>query len=220
MQESCHWIRVIPRRPGAPHGQRAGLGTDTLPAAPAIYLPLRGALRSLGVLAVLPRNRRRILLPEQRHLLETFAGQIALAWERAALGEEAASSRIAAETESLRNCLNRHAGDFVAFAATWEVLGELLAHSHTEDRHFRELESDRRVLGCLAQFLSSSFDRPHDRADKELVVADTRFFREPVETLLRSSYQPHHFFHATKYAALTWAEYFTIKFLWWNWWSI
>ena len=87
------------------HGQRAGLGTDTLPAAPAIYLPLRGALRSLGVLAVLPRNRRRILLPEQRHLLETFAGQIALAWERAALGEEAASSRIAAETESLRNTL-------------------------------------------------------------------------------------------------------------------
>jgi two-component system sensor histidine kinase KdpD len=87
------------------HGQRAGLGTDTLPAAAAIYLPLRGAQRSLGVLGVLPRNRRRILLPEQRHLLETFASQIALAWERSALGEEAAVSRIAAETESLRNTL-------------------------------------------------------------------------------------------------------------------
>ena len=60
---------------------------------------------TLGVLAVLPANRRRILLPEQRHLLETFAGQIALAWERAALGEEAATARIAAETESLRNTL-------------------------------------------------------------------------------------------------------------------
>ncbi len=87
------------------HGQRAGLGTDTLPAAPAVYLPLGGAQRSLGVLAVLPTNRRRILLPEQRHLLETFAGQIALAWERAALGEEAAASRVAAESESLRNTL-------------------------------------------------------------------------------------------------------------------
>ena len=87
------------------HGQRAGLGTDTLPAAPAVYLPLRGARGALGVLAVLPTNRRRVLLPEQRHLLETFAGQIALAWERVALGEEAARSRIAAESESLRNTL-------------------------------------------------------------------------------------------------------------------
>jgi two-component system sensor histidine kinase KdpD len=87
------------------HGQRAGLGTDTLPAAPAVYLPLRGARGALGVLGVLPMNRRRVLLPEQRHLLETFAGQIALAWERAALGEEAATARIAAESESLRNTL-------------------------------------------------------------------------------------------------------------------
>lgn len=119
------------------------------------------------------------------------------------------------ETESLRNCLNRQAGDFAGFTATWEVLGELLAHSRTEDSHFRELESERGILEYLVQFLNSSFNRPHDRADKELAVTDTRFFREPVETLLRSSYQPHHFFHATKYAALTWAEYFTIKFLWW-----
>jgi two-component system sensor histidine kinase KdpD len=87
------------------HGAEAGLGTDTLPAAPAIYLALKGAQRSLGVLAVLPANRRRILLPEQKRLLETFAGQIALAWERAALGEEAATSRVAAEAESLRNTL-------------------------------------------------------------------------------------------------------------------
>ena len=87
------------------HGERAGLGTDTLPAAPAVYLPLRGTQRTLGVLGVLPTNRRRILLPEQRRLLETFAGQIALAWERAALGEEAAVARVAAETESLRNTL-------------------------------------------------------------------------------------------------------------------
>jgi two-component system sensor histidine kinase KdpD len=87
------------------HGERAGLGTDTLPAAPAVYLPLRGTQRTLGVLGVLPSNRRRVLLPEQRHLLETFASQIALAWERATLGEQAATARIAAETESLRNTL-------------------------------------------------------------------------------------------------------------------
>jgi two-component system sensor histidine kinase KdpD len=87
------------------HGRPAGLGTDALPGAPAIYLPLTGSEQTLGVLAVLPSNRRRVLLPEQRHLLETFAGQIALAIERAQLAEAAESARISVETESLRNTL-------------------------------------------------------------------------------------------------------------------
>ncbi|MEO8307366.1 MAG: sensor histidine kinase KdpD [Pseudomonadota bacterium] len=87
------------------HGRPAGLGTDTLPAAAAQYQPLRGSNRTLGVLAVKPSQRRRLLLPEQQHLLETFAGQIGLAIERASLAEEAEASRVAAETESLRNTL-------------------------------------------------------------------------------------------------------------------
>jgi two-component system sensor histidine kinase KdpD len=87
------------------HGKPAGLGTDALPAAPAIYLPLAGTGESLGVLAVLPANPRRVLLPEQRHLLETFAGQVALALERAAFAEAAESARINVETEALRNTL-------------------------------------------------------------------------------------------------------------------
>jgi two-component system sensor histidine kinase KdpD len=87
------------------HGRRAGLDSDTLPAAPALYLPLGSIEQALGVLAVLPQNRRRVLLPEQRHLLETFAAQIGLAVERGKLAEIAESSRVAAETESLRNTL-------------------------------------------------------------------------------------------------------------------
>ena len=87
------------------HGNPAGLGTDTLAGSDALYLPLMGTKRLSGVLAVHPQNLRRILLPEQRHLLETFTGQLALALERAALAQEAESSRVAAETESLRNSL-------------------------------------------------------------------------------------------------------------------
>jgi two-component system sensor histidine kinase KdpD len=87
------------------HGRPAGLGTDTLPAAAAQYQPLRGSNRTLGVLAVKPTQQRRLLLPEQQHLLETFAGQIGLAIERASLAEEAEAARVAAESESLRNTL-------------------------------------------------------------------------------------------------------------------
>ncbi len=99
------------------HGKPAGLGTDTLPAAAARYLPL---LRSrsdavaesttdrhaaLGVLAVLPVNARRILLPEQAHLLETFAAQLSLALERTALADAAQQAMVQAQTESVRNSL-------------------------------------------------------------------------------------------------------------------
>ena len=87
------------------HGRQAGLGTDTLAAAAALYVPLGDAERHLGVLAVLPENRRRVLLPEQHHLLITFAGQMGLALERAQLAERAEGARVAAESESLRNTL-------------------------------------------------------------------------------------------------------------------
>jgi two-component system sensor histidine kinase KdpD len=87
------------------HGHRAGLGSDTLPATPGLYVPLGDENRPLGVLAVLPSNPRRVLLPEQRHLLETFAGQIGLALERARLAEDAEAARVAAESENLRNTL-------------------------------------------------------------------------------------------------------------------
>jgi two-component system sensor histidine kinase KdpD len=76
------------------HGAAAGLGTDTLPGAPVQYLPLTGGRGTLGVLAVEPKQRRRLLLPEQHHFLETFAAQIALALERADLEERAKVARV------------------------------------------------------------------------------------------------------------------------------
>ena len=90
------------------HNQPAGLGTDTLPGAAARYLPLKASdakRGALGVLAVLPANPRRILLPEQAHLLETFASQLALALERVELADSAQSSAVAAEAESVRSSL-------------------------------------------------------------------------------------------------------------------
>nr|MBI3614511.1 sensor histidine kinase KdpD [Nitrospirota bacterium] len=87
------------------HGQPAGLGSDTLPGAGALYLPLVGAQGPVGVLAVRPSRPGRLFDPEQLHLLETFAGQIALAIERVRLAEEAHRSQVLAETERMRNAI-------------------------------------------------------------------------------------------------------------------
>jgi len=87
------------------HKQMAGLNTDTLPSAGAIYLPLVATHGTMGVLAVRPGDPRRLLPPDQLHLLETFANGISLAIERARLADEAQNAIVQVETERLRNSL-------------------------------------------------------------------------------------------------------------------
>lgn len=55
-------------------GQPAGLGTDTLPFSRALYVPLPASQKTMGV----PEH---LFTPEQMHLLEDCAHQIALALE-------------------------------------------------------------------------------------------------------------------------------------------
>jgi two-component system sensor histidine kinase KdpD len=87
------------------HDKPAGLGTDTLSAAAGLYLPLAGGERVFGVLAIQPHNPRRVTLPEQFRLLETFAAQIGLALERADFAVHAQAAEVRAETEAIRNAL-------------------------------------------------------------------------------------------------------------------
>jgi two-component system sensor histidine kinase KdpD len=86
------------------HRQRAGLGTDTLPGASALYLPLFTSSRTIGVLGILPPPLTMFDL-EQIHILESFANQIAMAIERALLAEETQRALLKAETEALRSTL-------------------------------------------------------------------------------------------------------------------
>lgn len=83
----------------------AGVGTDTLPAADAIYIPLNGTLGKVGVLVVHRNNRRPPLVSEQQRLLEAFANQIAVAVERDELRRAAHISAYAAQEERLRSSL-------------------------------------------------------------------------------------------------------------------
>ncbi len=63
------------------HGRWAGLTTETLPASLGLYVPLTTARGTFGVLGLHPADRPRLTRPDQKHLLEVCAGQIALAVE-------------------------------------------------------------------------------------------------------------------------------------------
>jgi two-component system sensor histidine kinase KdpD len=83
----------------------AGMGTDTLPSARALFLPMKGARGRVGVLAVYPSQDTPLADPDDRALLETFAGIIGSGLERAQLAEEGRRARLRIETEQLRNSL-------------------------------------------------------------------------------------------------------------------
>jgi two-component system sensor histidine kinase KdpD len=87
------------------HAESAGLGTDTLPASPLFYMPLVAPMRTRGVLAIEPAQRRWILIPEQRQHLDTFAALAAIALERVHYIEVAQEALVNMESERLRNSL-------------------------------------------------------------------------------------------------------------------
>jgi two-component system, OmpR family, sensor histidine kinase KdpD len=87
------------------HRQPAGHGTETLPGASALYVPLLGSSGPVGVLGLRPADPHAMDEPERLHRLETFAAQTALALERARLASEAQEAEVRIETERLRNSL-------------------------------------------------------------------------------------------------------------------
>jgi two-component system sensor histidine kinase KdpD len=86
------------------HREEAGFGTGTLPGSSVFYMPL-GTSRVMGVLAAEPDPAGSTYSPEQRRLLQTCAGQVALALERFRLIHETELSRFEVQTEKIRNSL-------------------------------------------------------------------------------------------------------------------
>jgi len=94
---AAHWVMT--------HDQIAGRGTDTLPNAVALFVPLTGSQSTLGAIAVRVEGADTLLQPEQRQGLENCANQLALALERDRMAVSAADARLQAESEHVRNTL-------------------------------------------------------------------------------------------------------------------
>ncbi|MGH9594923.1 MAG: sensor histidine kinase, partial [Bryobacteraceae bacterium] len=84
------------------HGRKAGEPQDR---ATALYLPLRGARETFGVLAVLRDKGGRAFSSEQQHLMEVFASQTAVAIERTLSHRAADETHLRMQTEQMRSSL-------------------------------------------------------------------------------------------------------------------
>ncbi len=86
------------------HRQPAGRGTDTLPSAEGMHLPLLAGERAVGVLSVRFREETP-LDPSQRDLLEAFVRQVALVVDRQRLRDAEQRATMVEESERLSKTL-------------------------------------------------------------------------------------------------------------------
>ncbi len=83
----------------------AGRGSDSLPGASWLFLPLRTGRGKVAVIGLDADRPGALLSPDQRRLLDALTDQAALAIERVQLSRDLDSSRVQAETERLRAAL-------------------------------------------------------------------------------------------------------------------
>ena len=87
------------------HDRAAGRGSDSLPGAKRLFMPLRTGRGPVAVIGLDADRTGALLTPEQRRLLDALGDQAAVAIERVNLAEDLDRSRLLAETERLRGAL-------------------------------------------------------------------------------------------------------------------
>jgi two-component system, OmpR family, sensor histidine kinase KdpD len=83
----------------------AGRGSDTLPGAKRLFLPMRTGRGSIGVIGIDNDRTGPLLTPDQRRLLDALVDQGALAIERVLLVEDMDRVKRTVESERLRSAL-------------------------------------------------------------------------------------------------------------------
>jgi two-component system sensor histidine kinase KdpD len=83
----------------------AGRGSDTLPGAKRLFLPMRTGRGPIGVIGIDDDKTGPLLTPDQRRLLDALVDQGALAIERVLLVEDMDQVKRTVESERLRSAL-------------------------------------------------------------------------------------------------------------------
>src|SRR5262249_58964687 len=87
------------------NNRAAGRGSDTLPGAKRLFLPMRTGRGAIGIVGIDSDKSGPLLTPDQRRLLDALIDQSALAIERVHLVEDVERARRTIETDRLRSAL-------------------------------------------------------------------------------------------------------------------
>jgi two-component system sensor histidine kinase KdpD len=87
------------------NNRTAGRGSDTLPGAKRLFLPMRTGRGAIGIIGIDSDKPGPLLTPDERRLLDALIDQSALAIERVHLVEDMDQAKRTMETDRLRSAL-------------------------------------------------------------------------------------------------------------------
>jgi len=142
-------------------GRAAGRGTDTLPALPWQFRPLRGARGVVGLLGIRAPEAGGTLDTERSRALDALLDQAVIALERADLMEERARGEARGETEALRTALLTSLGHDLktpltsirGAIGTLRVSGDALTPAARDDLLLTAEEETARLARWIANIL-------------------------------------------------------------------
>jgi two-component system sensor histidine kinase KdpD len=169
------------------HGRLAGRGTDTLPDAAGLFVPMITPRGTVGVLSVAQPESDVLLLPENRQLLETLAHQIGIAIERDELVGETREVILEMEKERMRSSLLSSVSHdlrtpLAAIAGAGSTLLELSDSAEPEQRRAlleEVVEESNRLARLVDDLLSMT------RLEAGTIEVDKQWF--PLEDVIGSA---------------------------------
>ena len=139
----------------------AGRGSDTLPGAKRLFLPMRTGRGLIGVIGIDDDRTGPLLTPDQRRLLDALVDQGALAIERVLLVEDMDRVKRTVESERLRSALltsishdlKTPLASVLGSASTMRDLGSSLSDIEKRDLLATVIDESERLNRFIANLL-------------------------------------------------------------------
>jgi len=139
----------------------AGRGSDTLPGAKRLFLPMRTGRGIIGVIGIDNDRTGPLLTPDQTRLLDALVDQSALAIERVRLVEDVEEAKRLVETDRLRSALltsishdlKTPLASVLGSASTLRNLGERLTDAERIDLLGTIIDESERLNRFIANLL-------------------------------------------------------------------
>jgi two-component system sensor histidine kinase KdpD len=139
----------------------AGRGSDTLPGAKRLFLPMRTGRGAIGVIGIDDDRTGPLLTPDQRRLLDALVDQGALAIERVLLVEDMDQVKRTVESDRLRGALltsishdlKTPLASVLGAASTMRDLGSSLTDAQKTDLLATVIDESERLNRFIANLL-------------------------------------------------------------------
>ncbi len=171
------------------HKASAGRGSDTLPGAKRLFLPLRTQTGLVGVVGLDREADGPLMTPDERRLLDGLLDQIAVSIERIQLVDDLDEVRVQAETERMRSALLTSISHDLRTPLS-SILGSITSLRRSGTRFEAAAEEELKATiedeaERLNRFVGNLLDMTRLESGALKVRADKVDLAEVVETALR-----------------------------------